>query len=625
MIENRVGNRQRLGIALGLWLLLIYPTASFYVHLFWLVKLPIFSWIFPLSLLSAFLLAASTLKQSHTFLKDTVWLLLLGFAVSLCIRWVCLIGFDFSWDGLGYHQHAVLALVDGLNPLYNRAGVECGLNALWINAYPKGIWAGAASIVSTTNQIELGRMYQWYAFAGTLLLVYAVLRQYFCLPSVVSVLGTAAIMANPLVIIQLHTFYVDSSLLLYSISVACLLLLGRGSGHIGYAISCGLFLGYLPLIKFTGLWFGLCLILLSLIVVRTLAFCIRFVLPTLTIAFCSFVLGSSSSYFPNIITHANPVHPIGSIDLVNWQAPKDFLEMHPIAQWWSSIRSRSSQAGSESVSSRKNPWSKPLQEEWGAYRYAYVQTGGWGPLFYAGFCATAVWALVLCIYKPRAAYLLAIYTVFLLLSAWIIQGSWMSRYLPFTYYWPIVVPLLSCFYFHSVFGIRVLSVFAFAAWVLQGFIIGAVNTVAWQEDSSNLSAQLNRISSSKKGRELPYTFIQKNFHGKASQERRLVEAGARPVFTANLEQPFSEVLIGSKGSVYLQSEGLTKATMHDFVHWLSTRPLQLADTAWYSDSVGNKSAWFDAFQGTMREVEHGWHYYTMLPLWQEYKATKGLY
>lgn len=612
-------------IPLAIWLLLLFPIASLLQHVIWITEGNVYSWVFPLAIFFTTVFVSGVFFQSNNWIKQTFHLALIGSTLLFASCLLCIFGYDFSWDGQGYHQHAVLSILEGFNPLYSREGVFAGTNAIWINSYPKGLWAASASVVSATGFIEAGRVYQWLAFIASVFLVSRVLEGVFHFPKIISFSGAAAIVSNPVILIQWHTYYVDGCLTLYTVCGICLVLIARDSGKWANGILCGAMIGYLPLIKYTGLWFGLCVAVFAFVQFWQYRLLIRLGLPALSVAVFVFVLGSSSSYLPNALLHSNPVYPIGTIDLVSWQAPKDYGDRPVLAQWWRSVQSRSSQTGNESISPHKNPWSLPIREEWIAYQFPYVQTGGWGPLFYASCCVTIVIALFIAVYNRQAAVVLLTFTCFLICSAQVIEGSWMSRYHPFTFYWPLLVVLLCCYYAGKATLIRSLGVLALSAWVSQGLAILYINTSTWQKNSHALRTQLRRIKTLKKEDYIRFTFHQEHFHGRASQERRLSEAGIRTKLVDVLDAKSSSVLIGSKGSVHVEDPNLKEATISDFVRWLSIQPLHLVDTSWYSDSTGNKLDWFIAFQGAMNKEEHGWHYHTMLPLWREYKSEHGLY
>lgn len=59
--------------------------------------------------------------------------------------------FDLSYDGQAYHGEAVLSLVEGWNPVYERL---VNIHQLWLNSYPKAGWMVSATLYKLTGEYK---------------------------------------------------------------------------------------------------------------------------------------------------------------------------------------------------------------------------------------------------------------------------------------------------------------------------------------------------------------------------------------------------------------------------------------------------------------------------------------
>ena len=66
---------------------------------------------------------------------------------------------DNSWDGLAYHQEAVLRLAAGWNPLFESSGSYGTGEELYLDHYAKGPWIAAAAVLKATGHVEAGKAF----------------------------------------------------------------------------------------------------------------------------------------------------------------------------------------------------------------------------------------------------------------------------------------------------------------------------------------------------------------------------------------------------------------------------------------------------------------------------------
>ena len=118
----------------------------------WWFKLSIQPYIFPLAILLSFLHFCT-----HSIpIRELILVALLLLLTSILNKIVP----DMSWDGQAYHQPMVYALAHGWNPIYysHNPIIDPIWNMnIWIDHYPKGMEISAATIASTTGDLEIGK------------------------------------------------------------------------------------------------------------------------------------------------------------------------------------------------------------------------------------------------------------------------------------------------------------------------------------------------------------------------------------------------------------------------------------------------------------------------------------
>jgi len=141
-----------------------------------------------------------------------------GIFITIAVILSCGAVFDQTWDGGAYHKTAVGLLKNGWNPLYQTA-VEfneksgllpfAGSNPVkYAEAYPKASWYIAASIYYMTGNIESGKAYTLIFAVITCFIIYRYCRikQYTVAKCIILSLMAGL---NPMVLAQMHSYYVD--------------------------------------------------------------------------------------------------------------------------------------------------------------------------------------------------------------------------------------------------------------------------------------------------------------------------------------------------------------------------------------------------------------------------------
>ncbi|MCD8182053.1 MAG: hypothetical protein LUE99_01975 [Bacteroides sp.] len=164
--------------------------------------------IFPIS----FCLGAGTVfginKSEDGYWKLDLLIYIIIVAVSLLVSSFT---YDYSYDGIAYHQDCILQLKEGWNPFYVHHATGAR-HEMWVNHYARGLETIQATVYAMTNEIESGK-------AINIILVissYCFMNYFF--KSVYSewkrkkrLFYTAIFTFSPVVVAQWFTYYIDFS------------------------------------------------------------------------------------------------------------------------------------------------------------------------------------------------------------------------------------------------------------------------------------------------------------------------------------------------------------------------------------------------------------------------------
>ncbi|MES2559912.1 MAG: hypothetical protein V4590_09245 [Bacteroidota bacterium] len=131
--------------------------------------------------------------------------------------------YDFSYDGMWYHQDAVRLLEQGWNPYHHILSVgETAGSYLFVNHYPKAVWTSEAVVYAFSNKLESAKIINWIFLYASFCLSAYTLRKVFLFGWFWTVLIGLMISFNPVVICQLFSFYIDG---IVANLILCLLLI----------------------------------------------------------------------------------------------------------------------------------------------------------------------------------------------------------------------------------------------------------------------------------------------------------------------------------------------------------------------------------------------------------------
>jgi len=236
---------------------------------------------------------------------------------------------DFSWDGNYYHQEMVITLTEGWNPVYemDRTGL-----IIWTMHYAKGVELIASTIVSATGFVESGKAVNLIMIAAMgALSAYAIRRLLPDRSRTVIVAMTLFVVANPVVILQSMTYYIDYTKYCYFVfTLIYVLLLSRDSNRRG-GLSALMLGGVVILAVATKFNIFFEEGLLIALIVAWLA-CRRdsrrAASKIAAISVLAAIIGvilCVHPYVTNVMTGGNPFYPLmgnGAIDIMNINTPE---------------------------------------------------------------------------------------------------------------------------------------------------------------------------------------------------------------------------------------------------------------------------------------------------------------
>ncbi len=363
---------------------------------------------------------------------------------------------DFSYDGQQYHQQAVMAMLDGWNPL--RDEPVTGDYALWINGYAKGVWTYAAVITGALGWIEWGKSINLVLALAGGLIAYEALNRAMQLPvgQAAVVAGLAA--ASPILATQWPTYTNDnaigSTMLILAGSMAGLL--RSPEGHRKWALwSAGLALAFLTTTKSSGVAYGILISGLGVIIVHFLggvALTRRWIAVSTCSLLAGVVLLAFNPYVTNSWRHGHPLYPLAGtekVDIISGNSPQGIQELGRSAQLFGSLFSRSHSEFDPEGSLETPPAIQlkvPGHVQLGELRPFMtkndVRIAGFGPWFSLALVLAFVLLVALLTRrdlarKARWAAALGPLSVFAL--AWIFPEPWWARYVPQLWLGPLMV------------------------------------------------------------------------------------------------------------------------------------------------------------------------------------------
>lgn len=350
--------------------------------------------------------------------------------------------FDVSWDGVSYHQQAILHMVEGW-PQFPQQLPDGTLFADWIDYYAKAIWVIAAAVFALTGSIEsaMGLHTLLMLVAGLLLL--AGLLRCAALPTWAAALLALVAAANPVALYQSLSFYVDGPLASLLVACAGLMLLLINAPRTRQLWLLGAVIVLLINVKHTGIAYGGLFVLALLFAVWRLR--PDWLKRAFLAAAIGGVLGAGafgwSPYVTNTFNYGHPLYPIlgnsADFDIASNQRPEGFDAMNRFQRLWIGTWARPSIALRGAAETR---WPGAIRsEDLTQVRTADVRLGGWGSLFVEAL-ALALLGLLALRKVPVALRIGAGALLLASLVATVIStDAWWARYSPQWFFVPVLI------------------------------------------------------------------------------------------------------------------------------------------------------------------------------------------
>lgn len=397
--------------------------------------------------------------------------------------------FDLSSDGTRYHQDAIIELTKGFNFL--RSSLEGSFPA-FTNNYPKLSWFYSSSIYELTGNIHLGKSINFLLMISVWALAHSVFTD---LPRMVRGLAATALAANPIILSQLFTHYVDGALGAFlTISILGLygLFWSRRSPAM-LAVVLGGIIGCASL-KHTGLVFSSVMIgtTVYLLWKRPLPFAISTHLVTVGLLVVTGLVLTINPYLKNIVEGKHIFHPsLGEerVDLMRGQTTRYFSKLDPVSKLVMSVLGKTENENPKTSShypTLKVPFTVHKSEIVHA-KGVDVRWGGWGPLFGGVFLVAIVHLLL----RGKAIRSYAPLVGSVAVLSVINPESWWARLNPQLYV--LVIFLLLLFYLKDA-GSRWAVTAMLGVLILNSAIVMVSSYRAIDSGNSTLEGMISDVS-----------------------------------------------------------------------------------------------------------------------------------
>lgn len=404
------------GVGLIVAIILIYliATTGFFVGIAVNPYITVVSVI--LSLCSIYFFSYRQCFLKSATLIIIVWIIAIG--ISSCL-------YDYSWDGIEYHQVTIFDLMSGWNPIENPDGTL----SLWGKHYARAFEVISACISTLTGNIESGKSVNFILPIATFCILYSRLPDYIPGISFRNRLGLSLVaILNTVWLVQALSFYVDFPLYYYILMTIILVIdIERGYNS---QLSAILLSGIIILAvetKFTHMFyeaFTIGCVLLPLYFINRSSFKRVFIISFFA-ASAGIAIFGFNPYITNIIFHDNPFYPLmgeDAVDIMSYNTPELYFGHNRVINFLLSIYS---------------PADIPVVDS---------RIGGFGVAFFVIFTFSILFLIYRAV-KMRRLDLISYVAVMVGISCVIFRESWWARYipqfwlfLPLAYYATLITP-----------------------------------------------------------------------------------------------------------------------------------------------------------------------------------------
>ena len=162
--------KQTLNYIIGYELICIIFVAYVISSILLMLKIPINSWILPISYL--IITGCTYIYQSHYTNPKNIGIFIYPLIIIASSVVICNTIWDYSYDGMAYHQVGIHSLMNGWNPFYEK----CPTDIIWVDHYAKGMETMSAIIAKAFGDIESGKAVNFIFIIALLLIIYYFLK-----------------------------------------------------------------------------------------------------------------------------------------------------------------------------------------------------------------------------------------------------------------------------------------------------------------------------------------------------------------------------------------------------------------------------------------------------------------
>ena len=441
-----------------------------------------------------------TKKYLFLLIFSFIGIILFGLVFSLKF-------YDFSFDGLIYHQPLFIWLKNGWNPVYNPYP-----QLSWLTSYPRGFETIIASFYSLTNNLQIGKIINLLASLSVFFLTLSFALDFHKTIYAV-IIAMVITIFNPVILLQLPTYYLDNFLtnaIIFLILNIFIYIKKKEENSKIYLINIFLISLLIPSLKFTGfpLLFFILLSFFLIIIIEKRGIK-TFFFYFLAIGVIDIALLGYTPYINNIIQHHNIFYPLLENSSLGHDLDSQFTCI--IKDLPSSIQNNSILLFFVSLlhkpvsnCSMEASYIIPLIDnhsfQFGKLSYD-TRIGGFGTFFNLSFFMILPYLIFIIIMnfknKKRLFYIASIFATFILMT-FTLRYSWWMRYVGHTWFFTLLI-----FFFPSLINKRIHNIFtiliiAFISFQTLGII--KAKFPIWLKESNLIEEQKRGIPYNKKNK-----------------------------------------------------------------------------------------------------------------------------
>lgn len=430
--------KQTLKYIIGYELICIIFVAYVISSLLLVFKIPINSWVLPISYL--IITGCTYIYQSHYLNQKNIGIFIYPLIIIVSSVVICNTIWDYSYDGMAYHQVGIHSLMNGWNPFYEK----CLTNIIWVDHYAKGMETMSAIIAKAFGDIESGKAVNYIFIIALLLIIYDVIDDY--LPrhkKFTKTVFSLLITFSPVVVCQFLTYYIDfMSYILIVLITANIYLYEKKESWLSI-IMIAICLALAISIKFNiAFWCGLELIIycIYLVIKKQWNKTQKGIICTISGVFISIFLLSYNPYITNVKEGHHILYPIlgeGKVDIMTNSTPDRIKDMDNVSAVIYSLFSRPYNI----IKETGTDYSTKTKIKFALYEAGNTDSrlGGFGFLFPEVLIMSLITMIFLFKRKHHQFKYLSIILIGLFLSLLILPSGWWARYVPFFYLFPILI------------------------------------------------------------------------------------------------------------------------------------------------------------------------------------------